>query len=291
MEQNNKLRVAKLKKERLRKSLVKAKSQASNILSFTLLWEDLESHFQSIESDLVKRSQEIDSKEEQLEKWSHVLKSKGKILEKRAREMESAAEFTRHVEENQKKLDRLKIEIESEEKKRFLLQKLNRGRKLELKWTREQVKAVQNHEMNREVGPFKENKSYKETSEELQVLQKKYEEVLKKSKLAEKKLKDCTRDLAQREGELQWANMQSKKRYVELEWAKRKTNLEKSKLNVWRRRNKEAERKLQHLDRALEEKQKEVDLIEKRLGECRNVKARINRDTSGDESSLKRANM
>jgi hypothetical protein len=37
------------------------------------------------------------------------------------------------------------------------------------------------------------------------------------------------------------------------------------------------------LNRALEEKQKEVDLIEKRLGEWRDVKGRGNGDTSGDE--------
>ncbi|XP_010418864.2 PREDICTED: LOW QUALITY PROTEIN: golgin subfamily A member 8R-like [Camelina sativa] len=287
MEENKKLRVTKLKKERLRKSLLKAKSQASDILSFTQSWRDLETHFASIESDLVKRSQEIDSREENLEKWSHVLKSKAKLLEKSAREIASADGFRRLVEENQKKLDRLKREIETEEKKRLQLQKLNHDRKIELKWTREQVDALQKHEMKRDVVHFKE-KSYEEMSEEQQD---KYEEILKKHKSVEKKLRDCTRDLAQKEGELRWVSMRLTKRCVELEWEKRKINLEKSNMIMLRKLNEEAERKLQHLNRALEEKQKEVDSIEKIFGERRNVKGRGNSDTSGDESSLKRANM
>lgn len=287
MEEKNKLEAAKLKKESLRKSLLKAKSQASDILSFTLSWRDLESHFDSIESDLVKRSQEIESKEKHMEKRSHELESKGKILEKRAREIESADGFRRHVEEKQKKLDSLKREIESEEKKRLQLQKLNRDRKIELKRTREQVEALQKNEMKREVEHFKD-KSYEQMSEEQQEM---YEQILKKKKSEEKKLKDCTRDLEQKEGDLKWVNMQLTKRRTELEWEKSKINLEKSNMIVLRKRNDDAERKLRQLTRELEEKQKEFDLIEKRLGECRNVKARGNRDSSGDEKSSKRANM
>ncbi|XP_019092917.1 PREDICTED: FRIGIDA-like protein 5 [Camelina sativa] len=258
MEAKNKLRVAKLKKQRLRKSLLKAKSQASDLLSFTLSWRDLESHFDSIESDLVKRSQEIDSREENLEKWSHVLKSKAKLLVKSAREIASADGFRRLVDENQKKLDRLKREIETEEKKRLQLQKLNHDRKIELKWTREQVNALQKHGMKRAVVHFKE-KSYEEMSEELKD---KYEEILKKSKSAEKKLRDCTKDLEQKEGELRWVSMRLTKRFVELERETRKVNLEKSNMIMLRKLNEEAERKLQHLNKVLEEKQKEVDSFE-----------------------------
>ncbi|KAG7581646.1 hypothetical protein ISN44_As08g013050 [Arabidopsis suecica] len=247
--EGNKLRVAKLKKERLRKSLMKAESKASDILSFTLSWRDLESHFDSIESDLVKRSQELESKEKHLEKRSHELESKGKILEKRAREIDTAYGFRR--------------------------EKLNRDRKIELKRTREQVEALQKNDMKQEVEHFT-GKSCKEMSEELQVQQEKYEEILKKKKSEEKKLRSCTRDLAQREGDLRWVSMRLSKRCEELGWEKRK-------MNVLRKRNDEAERKLQHLNRALEEKQKEVDSIEKRLRECRNVKGRGNSDTSGDE--------
>ncbi|CAN8259643.1 unnamed protein product [Cochlearia groenlandica] len=224
--EENRLQIAKLKKERLRKSLAKAKSQASDILSFTLSFKDLERHFDSIELDLNKKSRALETKENDLEERSRELETKRRILEKRAREIDSADGFRREAEMKNKILDSLSRAVESQQKKLLTANRLLYDRKIELKRIREASQS-------KKVDDSKDWR-YKTTLEEQQD---KYEEVLEKTRSERARQRALTADAEDKEAQLRYANSKLDKRRGDLERANRK-------LHLLRQNIKDAEKKL-----------------------------------------------
>ncbi|OMO90932.1 Frigida-like protein [Corchorus capsularis] len=78
-----------LRKENLRKSLEQVKAQASSVLLFTLEWNELQKHFDSVQSQIDERIKAAESKEKQRETLERVLAEKQDEIRLKENELSS----------------------------------------------------------------------------------------------------------------------------------------------------------------------------------------------------------
>ncbi|OMO55292.1 Prefoldin [Corchorus olitorius] len=78
-----------LRKENLRKSLEQVKAQASSVLLFTLEWNELQKHFDLVQSQIEKRIEAAESKEKQRETLERVLAEKQDEIRLKENELSS----------------------------------------------------------------------------------------------------------------------------------------------------------------------------------------------------------
>ncbi|XP_030448135.1 uncharacterized protein LOC115670882 [Syzygium oleosum] len=118
------LKQAELKKESVSRAYERAQAQASKVLLFTFLWKDLEEHFDSIQSSLQCRSEQLLEGERSLEERARAVESReGELREFRRRIEECEGEIgrkTRELASVEEQVERLRDERESEEKRLVL---------------------------------------------------------------------------------------------------------------------------------------------------------------------------
>ncbi|XP_030514812.1 myosin heavy chain, non-muscle-like isoform X2 [Rhodamnia argentea] len=121
---SEKLKQAELKKEGISEAYEQVHAQASNLLSFALMWKDLEEHFDGIQRSLECRSEQLLERERSLEERRRVVESKeGELCSLQRRIEECEGEIggkTRELTSVKEQVKRLCDERESEEKRLVL---------------------------------------------------------------------------------------------------------------------------------------------------------------------------
>ncbi|KAK9293183.1 hypothetical protein L1049_021172 [Liquidambar formosana] len=249
MEVSAELKLAKLKKDNIRKTLDNLQSQSSSLLLLTVQLKDLQDHFDSVEKLIQQHSEEFESKQKHFDSVWKSVEDRSREVESKEKRLESSRKWVEEKSDVIRKWREERAEVvEAEEKRLELMRKSVEERSEEVESKTSRFESVR--------------KMVQESVQELGLKEKKLE-------LLQKSLDERSQVVDMKEKDLDLVRKLIEDRSKEVEMKEKEVESERKTVSDWVRKRMEAvelkEKQLDVTQKSIEERSEEVKSKENRL--------------------------